>query len=180
MRRGVYLFFMTARACRWIKQGNRSLILTFSFGTWLTREGHFIHTHCSCFPHASTDIDQIISRTESSVTSGQRKNGAVCQLEHTRTSTHSLTQDITLAVFRPALWNSPVLIYLMPSVSCFMSCRERDPLINNNQLSEAFIRTTTGCCGYLPCRANFWLKRGRVTPRWWIPVDGSDGFLVFK
>lgn len=76
---GVYLFFMTARACRWIKQGNRSLILTFSFGTWLTGEGHFIHMHCSCFPHTSTDIDQIMSGTESSVIGGERKYEAVCR-----------------------------------------------------------------------------------------------------
>lgn len=57
--------------------------------------------------------------------------------------------------------------------------RERSP-INNNQLSEAFMQTTTGCRVYLSCRSNFWLKLGQVMPHWWIPAGHSDVFLVFK
>lgn len=92
----------------------------------------------------------------------------------TRTGYHTGCVQ-TCSLKFPRLNLSPALSFLFHELP-----GKRDPLINNNQLSEAFIRTTTGCCGYLLCLANFWLKRGRVTLHWWIPVDGSDGFLVFK
>lgn len=67
---GVYLFFMTPRGCRWIKQHNPIHMVTFSFDTRLT-EGALVHLHCS--PHRQTrqmDDVQMTCRTETSMMGG--------------------------------------------------------------------------------------------------------------